>query len=68
MRSATEKKVSFFTRPRYLYQEVSRWLTPEDEVGRRVLVASKNDGLLYDFLRERLLESHRELRNAPLLV
>jgi hypothetical protein len=31
------------------------WLTPEDEVGRRVLVASKNDGLLYDFFREKLL-------------
>lgn len=44
--------------------ETSRpaWLTPEDEVGRRVLVASKNDGLLYDFFRERLLESHRDLR------
>jgi hypothetical protein len=45
-------------------QETSRpaWLTPEDEVGRRVLVASKNDGLLYDLFRERLLESHQELR------
>jgi hypothetical protein len=45
-------------------QETSRpaWLTPEDEVGRRVLVASKNDGLLYAFFRERLLASHRELR------
>ena len=45
-------------------QETSRpaWLTPEDDVGRRVLVASKNDGLLYDLFRERLLESHQELR------
>jgi hypothetical protein len=42
--------------------ERPRWLTPEDEVGRRVLVASKNDGLLYDFFRKRLFESHRELR------
>jgi hypothetical protein len=45
-------------------QETSRpaWLTLEDEVGQRVLVASKNDGLLYDLFRERLLESHQELR------
>jgi hypothetical protein len=45
-------------------QETERpgWLTPEDEVGRRVLVASKNDGLLYDFFRKRLFESHGELR------
>ena len=38
------------------------WLTPEDEVGRRVLLASRNDGLLYDFFRKRLFESHRDLR------
>jgi hypothetical protein len=45
-------------------QETERpaWLTPEDEVGRRVLLASKNDGLLYDFFRKQLFESHRELR------
>jgi hypothetical protein len=45
-------------------QETSRpaWLTPEDEVGRRVLVASKNDELLYDFFRNQLIDSHRELR------
>ena len=38
------------------------WLTPEDEVGRRVLAASKNDQLLYDFFRNQLIDSHRELR------
>lgn len=38
------------------------WLTPEDEVGRRVLSASENDGLLHDYFREKLLESHRDLR------
>ena len=38
------------------------WLTPEDEVGRRVLVASENDARLYDFFRKKLLESHRDLR------
>jgi hypothetical protein len=38
------------------------WLTPEDEVGRRVLAASKNDELLYDFFRNQLINSHRELR------
>jgi hypothetical protein len=45
-------------------QETSKpaWLTLEDEVGRRVLVASKNDSLLYDFFRKRLLESHSQLR------
>ena len=45
-------------------QETSRpaWLTPEDEVGRRVLAASKNDELLYDFFRNQLIDSHRELR------
>ena len=45
-------------------QESSRpaWLTPEDEVGRRVLAASKNDELLYDFFRNQLIDSHRELR------
>jgi hypothetical protein len=45
-------------------QETERpaWLTPEDEVGRRVLVASKNDVLLYDGFRKKLLESHEDLR------
>jgi len=45
-------------------RETSRpaWLTPEDEVGRRVLAASKNDELLYDFFRNQLIDSHRELR------
>jgi hypothetical protein len=38
------------------------WLTPEDEVGKRILEASENDVLLYDFFRKKLLESHRELR------
>jgi hypothetical protein len=38
------------------------WLTPEDEVGRRVLAASKNDDLLYDFFRNQLIHAHRELR------
>jgi hypothetical protein len=38
------------------------WLTAEDEVGRRVLAASKNDELLYDFFRKQLFESHRDLR------
>jgi len=38
------------------------WLTPEDEVGRRVLAASENDRLLHDYFREQLLESHRDLR------
>ena len=38
------------------------WLTPEDEVGRRVLAASANDTLLHDHFREKILESHRDLR------
>jgi hypothetical protein len=38
------------------------WLTPEDEVGRRVLAASENDRLLHEYFREELLESHRDLR------
>jgi len=38
------------------------WLTPDDEVGRRVLAASKNDELLYDFFRGQLIDSHTELR------
>ena len=38
------------------------WLTPEDEVGRRVLETSKSDRLLQDEFRKRILESHCELR------
>jgi hypothetical protein len=38
------------------------WLTPEDEVGRRVLAASENDRLLHEYFRDELLESHRALR------
>ena len=38
------------------------WLTPEDEVGRRVLETSKNDRLLQEEFRKRVLESHSELR------
>jgi hypothetical protein len=47
-------------------QETSlpEWLTPEDEVGRRVLAASKNDELLYNFFRKQLIDSHRELRKS----
>jgi hypothetical protein len=37
------------------------WLTPEDEVGQRVLAASENDGLLREYFLNELLESHREL-------
>jgi hypothetical protein len=45
-------------------RETSRpaWLTPEDEIGKRILEASENDVLLYDFFRKKLLESHRDLR------
>jgi hypothetical protein len=45
-------------------RETSRpaWLTPEHEVGKRILEASENDVILYDFFRKKLLESHRELR------
>jgi hypothetical protein len=38
------------------------WLTPEDEVGQRVLAASENDRLLHEYFRDELLESHRDLR------
>jgi hypothetical protein len=50
-------------------QERSRppWLTPNDEVGRRVLAASENDRLLHDYFREQLLESHRDLRKRSWL-
>jgi hypothetical protein len=45
-------------------RETSRpeWLTPEDEVGRRVLAASENDVLLYNSYQKKLLESHEDLR------
>jgi hypothetical protein len=38
------------------------WVTPEDEVGRRVLEASKSDCFLYRHFREELLAAHRELQ------
>lgn len=38
------------------------WLTPEDEVGQRVLAASKNDRRLHECFRQKLLQSHCELR------
>ena len=38
------------------------WLTPGDEVGQRVLAASKNDRRLHEYFREKLLQSHCELR------
>jgi len=38
------------------------WLTLEDEVGRRVLEASKSDSLLYRHFREELLSAHAKLR------
>jgi hypothetical protein len=45
-------------------RETSRpeWLTPEDEVGGRVLVASENDVLLYNCFQKKLLEAHEDLR------
>lgn len=38
------------------------WLTPKDEVGRRVLATSENDRLLHNEFRQKLLEAHRDLR------
>jgi hypothetical protein len=38
------------------------WLTPEDEIGRRVLETSRSDCLLHDEFRKRLCQSHCELR------
>jgi hypothetical protein len=38
------------------------WLTPEDEVGGRVLAASENDSRLYHYFLENILVSHRDLR------
>jgi hypothetical protein len=39
-----------------------KWVTLEDEVGRRVLAASKSDLLLYRQFRNELLASHAKLR------
>jgi hypothetical protein len=38
------------------------WLTPEDEVGRRVLAASNNDRRLYEYFGRKLREAHCQLR------
>ncbi len=38
------------------------WLTPDDEVGRRVLEASASDRLLHEEYRVSLLKSHCDLR------
>jgi hypothetical protein len=38
------------------------WMTLDDDVGRRVLQASKSDLLLYHHFRDALLASHEELR------
>jgi hypothetical protein len=38
------------------------WLTPEDEVGRRVLETSRTDRLLHSEFREELLKAHCDLR------
>jgi hypothetical protein len=38
------------------------WLTPEDEVGKRVLATSRNDRLLHDHFLEKLIHAHSELR------
>ena len=38
------------------------WLTPEDEVGRRVLAASENDRRLHQLFLQDLLRAHSELR------
>jgi hypothetical protein len=43
------------------------WLTPDDEVGRRVLAASENDMLLHRYFSAKLLESHRDLRKRSWL-
>jgi hypothetical protein len=39
------------------------WLTMEDEIGHRVLKASKSDRLLYRHFREVLLASHQKLQD-----
>ena len=38
------------------------WMTPEDEVGHRVLEASKSDLFLYRHFRDKLVASHKQLR------
>jgi hypothetical protein len=38
------------------------WLTPEDEVGSQILATNRSDRLLYDYFRNQVLESHRDLR------
>jgi hypothetical protein len=38
------------------------WLTSEDEIGRRILEASKSDSLLYGHFRQELLAAHAKLR------
>jgi hypothetical protein len=43
------------------------WLTPDDEVGRRVLEASASDRLLYQDYRVNLLKSHCDLRKRQWL-
>jgi hypothetical protein len=43
------------------------WLTVKDDVGRRVLEASKSDRLLYQHFREVLLASHRKLQERQWL-
>jgi hypothetical protein len=43
------------------------WLTPEDEVGRRVLAASRNDRRLHEHFRQKLLRAHCELRKRKWL-
>jgi hypothetical protein len=43
------------------------WLTPEDEVGRRVLAASRNDRRLHEHFRQKLFQAHCELRKRKWL-
>ena len=38
------------------------WLTPEDQVGRRVLEASRTDQVLHRQFREEILQAHSDLR------
>jgi hypothetical protein len=38
------------------------WLTPDDEVGQRVLDSSRSDGLLHDYFLDELLRAHADLR------
>jgi len=43
------------------------WLTLGDEIGRRVIEASRSDQLLYQHFRRQLLASHQELRKRSWL-